>query len=420
MERGAIVASSSRSSCRASHRRSELTPAARAFCTPGLAPKEGSDCETAALDETVLPVTWFTQPGTPLEPFRAPDKVLVIGATGHVGRVFLEQGLALYPNSEFRVLLRDMARATDFPEGVVCRPGDVRDLESIRSACHGLTPSSLIFDSVTRIDLRARDEDGRIEAINLHGVENVIRVAQEFELTLHKAHSSAGIPCPKEGLITERTEVSGDEEETVYSTLPYLLAKKQATQRLCEAQADGLRIMVSYLPSPIGPRSRDDALVNQLIRTCARAKTYFYPKGVSLAYVDARDAAKAHWVAFMNEVHDDFILAQNSSHQDFVDAFQKATGIKLRMWLLKPAFVMWVGKALDVAKERISPRTQFPLSEASARLMFANMNYSSNKARGILGFEPRPTQDTFADQFADLACRGLIDATRQPEPPSIW
>lgn len=369
---------------------------------------------------SVQPVITFSQAGAPLESRRAPDRVLVVGATGHVGRIFLEQGLALYPDTEFRVLVRDMARAADFPERVVCRPGDVRDVDSIRSACNGFTESSLIFDSVTRINLSTHDEGGRIAAINLHGVENVIRVAQELGLTLHKAHSSAGIPCPKEGVITERTQVSGDDEEAVYATLPYLLAKKGATQRLRTAQANGLRAMVSYLPSPIGPRSRDDALITQLIRSYARTKTYFYPEGMSLAYVDARDAAKAHWLGFMNEVHDDFILSRNTSHQDFVDAFENATGIKLRMWLLKPRFVLSVGKSFDIAKKWIAPRTTFPLSEASARLMFANMSYSSDKANRILGFAARPTQDTFADQFADLACRGMIDAVREPTPPSIW
>ncbi|MEM9729887.1 MAG: NAD-dependent epimerase/dehydratase family protein [Myxococcota bacterium] len=365
-------------------------------------------------------MTRFTEPETRLEPGRAPDKVLVIGATGHIGRVFLEQGLALYPDCEFRVLLRDMARAKDFPQGVVCRPGDVRDVDSVRAACSDFTTQSLLFDSVTRIDLSARDESGRIEAINLRGVENVIRVARELGLTLHKAHSSAGIPCPKEGIITERTEVSGDEEEAVYATLPYLLAKKQATRKLLAAQADGLRVTVSYLPSPIGPRSRDDALINQLIVRYARARTYFYPEGMSLAYVDARDAAKVHWVAFMDEVHDDFILANNTSHQEFVDAFEQSTGVKLRMWLLKPGFVLFVGKALDNAKRWFAPRAALPLSEASARLMFANMSYSADKAKSILGFEPRPTRATFADQFSDLACRGLIDSRYPPEPPSIW
>lgn len=49
----------------------------------------------------------FTKATVPLEAANAPDRVLVIGATGHVGRIFLEQGLELHPTTEFRVLLRD-------------------------------------------------------------------------------------------------------------------------------------------------------------------------------------------------------------------------------------------------------------------------------------------------------------------------
>ena len=90
------------------------------------------------------------------------------------------------------------------------------------------------------------------------------------------------------------------------------------------------------------------------------------------------------------------------------------------MRLLKPWFVMFLGKTFDLAKRTLFRRTEFPLSEATARLMFANMSYSAQKATRVLGFEPRPTQDTFADQFADLACRGLLEASRELEPPSIW
>ena len=46
----------------------------------------------------------------PMEVTRTPDQVLVIGATGHVGRVFLEQGLELFPDVPIRVAVRDPAR----------------------------------------------------------------------------------------------------------------------------------------------------------------------------------------------------------------------------------------------------------------------------------------------------------------------
>jgi uncharacterized protein YbjT (DUF2867 family) len=138
----------------------------------------------------VISAMTFSEPSTPLEVTRSPDKVLVIGATGHVGRIFLEQGLDLFADTEFRVLLRNIRNAENMPPGVDCRAGDVCDVQSIRAACEGLTSDSLIFDSVTQIALNDDDEDGSIASINLQGVINVVQVAQELGCTLHKAHSN--------------------------------------------------------------------------------------------------------------------------------------------------------------------------------------------------------------------------------------
>ena len=93
-----------------------------------------------------VPRAIFTAANVPLKATKAPDKVLVIGATGHMGRVFLEQGLALFEGTKFRVLLRDPEKVREIPAGVVCCEGDVRDLESIRRACEGFTEDSLIFE----------------------------------------------------------------------------------------------------------------------------------------------------------------------------------------------------------------------------------------------------------------------------------
>lgn len=364
--------------------------------------------------------TSFGEPEVPLEVTKAPDKVLVIGATGHVGRIFMEQGLSLFDTTEFRVLLRNMDDARNFPADVVCRPGDVRDLQSIRAACDGFTEDSLIFDSVTQITLSAHDDDGSIAAINLVGVINVIQVAQELGLTLHKAHSNGGLPCPKEGTITERTEPSDSKEEAIYATLPYLNAKKEATQHLLQAKAAGLRGMVSYLPSPYGPASRADSIFNELIQSYVKAGKYYAPKGVDLAYVDARDAAKAHWVAYMNEIYDDFILSNNVSQDEVLESFESTVGVSLKSRTLSFGQVVFIGRVMDFLKKWILKNTEFPLSEAIAYLMFANMAYSSAKAQQLLGFVARPALDTLSDHFQDLVTRNLVQSSRTPRQVSIW
>lgn len=367
-----------------------------------------------------LPQATFTPASVPLEAAKAPDQVLVIGATGHMGRVFLEQGLELFDGTEFRVLLRNPDKAKDMPPGVVSCKGDVCDLESIRAACDGFTEDSLIFDSVTQIDLSPTDEDGSIAAINLQGVLNVIQVAKELGLALHKAHSNAGVPCPKEGVITERTQAGDSEEEVIYASLPYLKAKKDATKALLDAQAEGVRVMFTYLPSPMGPASRADAIFNGLVESFVKTGRYFHPEGIDIAYVDARDAAKVHWVAFMRAVYDDFILSNNATREDIMGSFEQTTGISLKSWPLKQKTIVRIGKLMDFLKKWLFRSTEFPLSEATAHLMFANGNYSSDKAREKLGFAPRPVRDTYNDHFQDLINRKVVDLAADTRPVSIW
>lgn len=60
--------------------------------------------------------------------------------------------------------------------------------------------------------------------------------------------------------------------------------------------------MVSYLVTPWGLFSREDALTLNIIQLSLRHGRYVYPAGIGLSYVDARDAAKVHWVACSSAV----------------------------------------------------------------------------------------------------------------------
>ena len=110
----------------------------------------------------------------------------------------------------------------------------------------------------------------------------------------------------------------------------------------------------------------------------------------------------------MNEIHDDFILSNNASSTEIMDSFERV-GLVLKGRPLKFKTVVALGRLLDFLKKWILRKAEFPLSEATAYLMFANMAYSSAKAQKQLGFKPRPVRDTFSDHFQDLIHRGVIE-----------
>lgn len=363
----------------------------------------------------------FSAPGVPLTPTRTPDKVLIVGGTGHMGRVFLEQGLAMYGDAvEFRVLARSPAAASDIAPSVKRVKGDIRDLASLRRACEGFTAESVIFDSSTYINLAYSDPDGSIVGTNLTGPLNVLTVACELGCSLQKAHSQAGLAAPRSGSITEETATVPSQEEDIYATLPYLLSKKQVTTALLAAQAEGARVMVSYLVTPWGPFSREDALTLKIIAMSVRHGRYFFPTGVDISYVDARDAAKVHWVAYMNEVNDHVVLGMPLTQHAFAALLTESTGVRLKMHALSYRVMLALGDGMDWLQRRVMTKTTFPISNAIVKLMFANNAYSSQKARDLLGFAPRPAAATFGDHFQDLGNRGLIATQRPKRDVSIW
>ncbi len=133
-----------------------------------------------------------------------------------------------------------------------------------------------------------------------------------------------------------------------------------------------------------------------------------------------RDAAKAHWVAFVSGVYDDFILSNNATREDIMGSFEQTLGISLKSWPLKQKTIVRIGKLMDFLKKWLFRRTEFPISEATAYLMFANMAYSANKAREKLGFEPRSVRDTYNDHFQDLINRKVVDVGRESQTVSMW
>ena len=363
----------------------------------------------------------LSAPGVPLTPTRTPDKVLVIGGTGHVGRVFLEQGLAMYGDGvELRVLARSPGSARDIAASVTRVPGDIRDIESLRRACAGFTAESVIFDSSTYINLAYSDPDGSIVGTNLEGPLNVLTVARELGCTLQKAHSQAGLAAPRTGTITEETPCVPEQEEDVYAKVPYLLSKKQVTRALLRARDDGARVMVSYLVTPWGPFSREDALTLKIIQLSLRFRRYVHPAGIGMSYIDARDAAKVHWVAYMNDVHDHVVLSQPLAQREFADLLADNSGVPLTLHAVSHRMMLAAGNGMDFLQRHVMKRTTFPLSNAIVKLMFANNAYSSAKARELFGFIPRPPAATFGDHFDDLRSRGLVPGRGPVRPVSIW
>jgi NAD(P)H dehydrogenase (quinone) len=99
-------------------------------------------------------------------------RILVTGATGHLGRGIVEHLLKLKPSSEIAVLARDPAKAVDLSaKGVEVRRGDYFDLESLKRAFAGV--GKLMFVSTVTFTDGLTQHRNVVAAAKAAGVEHV-------------------------------------------------------------------------------------------------------------------------------------------------------------------------------------------------------------------------------------------------------
>jgi len=123
--------------------------------------------------------------------------VFLTGGTGYLG-ASLAAGLAA-GGAEVVALVRDPGRAPSLPKGVRAVPGDVTDIESIRRGMKGCDRAVHAAAHV-----RAWDRDpGRFEAVNVGGLLNVIRAAEEAGLSRVLYTSSFIALGPTDGQVAD-------------------------------------------------------------------------------------------------------------------------------------------------------------------------------------------------------------------------
>jgi farnesol dehydrogenase len=98
-------------------------------------------------------------------------KILVTGGTGFLGRRIVSE-LAL--RHELRLLVRPKASRERFPPGVEFAPGDVTDRASLDTA---MTGCDAVVHAAALVKILAPPSE--FDRINLGGIENVLRAAEE-------------------------------------------------------------------------------------------------------------------------------------------------------------------------------------------------------------------------------------------------
>jgi dihydroflavonol-4-reductase len=317
-------------------------------------------------------------------------KTLITGATGFVGSAVLRQLLAA--GHEVRALIRpksDCRNIAGLPVEVVY--GDLTDRKSLGQGVKGC---STLFHVAADYRLWVSRAEEMYEA-NVIGTRNIMDAALNAGINRVVYTSSvATLGFTPDG--------SPADEDTPVS-LKNMIGHYKRSKFIAEAEVKRL-VDEQHLPAiivnpstPIGPRDIKPTPTGRMIIDAASGRMPAYVEtGLNLVHVD--DVAIGHLLAFeRGHVGERYILGgYNMTLKEIFCAAATLAGrrppkICLPLNLVLPiALISEVWAHLVTGRE---PRVTF----TGVRLARKKMFFSIEKAKGFLGFNPRPVKEALHD-----------------------
>lgn len=313
---------------------------------------------------------------------------LVTGATGHIGYALLKE--LVDKGEKVRILIRKDVPVFD---GIECEKvyGDVTDSESLEKAFEGV---DVVYHLAGVIDINPGMEDLTWK-VNVNGTKNVVRACQKCGVRrlVYASSVDAFPPLPDNQLMTELDHFSPDTLDGTYAK-----TKAIATQFVLDSvHNDGLDAVVVHPGACLGPYDFKVSSVGEMVRMFIKGN---FPVTLSFGaynFVDVRDVAKGMYAAAQKGGKGDcyILCGEQISVDGFIKAVAKACGrkapkISLSYKLVTP-FAPIMEKYYSITK------TTPLFTRYSIRKLMSNCNFSIEKARKELGYEPMSVQQSADD-----------------------
>lgn len=344
------------------------------------------------------------------------SRVLVTGATGHIGANVVRELLAadydvvplVRPSSE-RIGLAGL--------GLEAAVGDILDPDSIRSAvegCEHVIHAGAVYATWAR---DARD----ILRPAIEGTRNVVQAAKDAGVK-RVVHTSSVAAV---GYCRDPERPYDERRWNAHATNPYIRGKTES-ERLAFELADELGLeLVSVLP--VGVLGRFDY---RKTPTSAGIVDSLAGKGPVIAagcLTDVRDVARAHVLALEKGRAGERYIAggDNVSVKAQVRLIEEVTGKRAKQGLA-PKAVLWPIAALSEGMAKLTGKPPLITRDAIRDVVGRHFVYDSTKMRTELGLEPRGAQEVLEETARWAAFMGWFSkrlgaevAQRYP-PDSDW
>jgi len=328
-------------------------------------------------------------------------KTLITGATGFIGSAVLRQLIAA--GHEVRALIRpksDHRNITGLPVEIVY--GDLTDRKSLD---HGMKGCSMLFHVAADYRLWVRKADEMYQA-NVIGTRNIMHAALNAGIGRVVYTSSVGtLGFTRDGSPTsEETPVSLQDMIGHYKRSKFMA--EQEVKRLADEQ--DLPVVIVNPSTPIGPRDIRPTPTGRIIIDAASGRMPAYvDTGLNLVHVD--DVAVGNLLALeRGKKGDRYILgACNMTLKEIFCTIAAITGqtpphICLPHPLVFPIAIVSEAWAHLVTKREPS------VTLIGVRLAKKKMFFSIEKARRLLGFNPRPVEEAMRDAVAWFRENGYL------------
>ena len=320
-------------------------------------------------------------------------KTLITGASGFIGSAVLRQLLAA--GLPVRALIRahgDTRNIDGLSVEIVY--GDITDRPSLDRAMAGC---STLFHLAA--DYRLWVSDPRmIYETNVAGTRNVMLSAMKAGIKrIVYTSSVATLGLTRDGSpADENTPVSLKDMIGHYKRSKFMA--EDEVKRL--EHEGGLPVIIVNPSTPIGPRDIKPTPTGQMFRNaaCGRIPAYV-DTGLNLVHVD--DVAQGHLLALeRGQIGDQYILGGfNLSLKEILSAIAAIVGRKPPTVCL-PHQLVFPAAYLSEAWAHIVSKREPRVTLDGVRLARKKMFFSNEKARRILGFNPRPVEEALRDAVA--------------------
>lgn len=318
-------------------------------------------------------------------------KYLVTGATGFLGRAVITK-LARIDAEIFALTLPNDPLAKTLPENVTPVAGDVCDKSSLTEFFDNADDTACVIHCAGIVSVASHPEN-KLYEVNIGGTKNVVSLCLERKVAkLVYVSSVHAIPDkPKGCVIKETREFS---PELVFGD--YAKSKAAATNAVLDATEKGLNASIVLPTGIIGPDDEAKGSITSMLSAYLAGKLPFAVKG-GYDFVDVRDVADGIISCTeKGERGETYILSGHySTIKQIIDVVKDVTGIRKTVTY----FPLCVARTVAPMYERIALRKKKKLfyTPYAVRVLSSNGDFSNEKARTALNFQPRPVEETLKD-----------------------